>query len=376
VRERGRAGPAVALVVALAVGVAGCGSGATGEPELTVYLSAPLSGPRAADGRDIADGAKLALADAGQEAAGTAVRLVVLDDANEEGWQASLSGANARRASEDSSAIAYLGELDSGATRTSLPITNEAGLLQVSAGSGAEDLTRDAIGSDDVPTLVQPSGSRTFGRVIPSDREQGQAAAGWMADEGISNITVSGGDDAFGRSLVAGIESSGTGISAVGPDQHPDAVYLAGAQLGIGAVHPRRVPVYGSDAQLEPFDPVRGTYQQLPPETSVTSAALDPTQLPSQADDFLAEFGERYRQPGRYAAYGYEAMAVVLDSIVRAGAPTARSDVVDAFFATADRESILGEYSIDSVGNTSLSRLGAYERNGGRFKPLPEPLGS
>ena len=47
---------AVAVVVVSAALAAGCGSSADEDAMLTIYLSAPLSGPRAADGRDVADG--------------------------------------------------------------------------------------------------------------------------------------------------------------------------------------------------------------------------------------------------------------------------------------------------------------------------------
>ena len=44
------------------------------------------------------------------------------------------AGAIARRAVEDASAVGFIGDLDSGATRISLPITNQADLIQVSPG--------------------------------------------------------------------------------------------------------------------------------------------------------------------------------------------------------------------------------------------------
>ncbi len=56
------------------------------------------------------------------------------------GWSPAEAAANARVATQDSTAIAYLGEFESGATRASLPITNSARLLQVSPASAAEDL--------------------------------------------------------------------------------------------------------------------------------------------------------------------------------------------------------------------------------------------
>jgi branched-chain amino acid transport system substrate-binding protein len=60
-------------------------------------------------------------------------------------------------------------------------------------------------------------------------------------------------------------------------------------------------------------------------------------------------------------------MAVALDSIRRAGERgDYRAAVVNAFFDTEDRDSILGTYSIDEVGNTTLGRMAGYRLVGGR----------
>lgn len=387
-----------ALVIVTGGLVAGCGAEAGGDPVLTVYLSTPLSGPSTEDGQDIADGAELALANADGQAADTAVELEVLDDATRKGWDAARTGANARLASQDSTAIAYLGELDSGATRTSLPITNEAGILQVSAGSGAEDLTRAALGSDQVPTLTQPSGLRTFGRVIPSDEAQGEVAAGWMSEMGIASVEVIGGEDPFGRTLISGLESSSAAPTVVGEGEGAEAFYVAaestllgprppggdfGVQRSLLPLPSDAAPIFGSDALLTPDELTwlrifttacepRTDCPGRPRSINATSAALDPSQLPPEAADFLSNFQAAYdRSPSRYGAYGYEAMALVLDSIERAEDPLDRTAVVDAFFATTDRESILGTYSIDGVGDTTLAQLGAYRVVNGR--PVPEP---
>ncbi len=363
---------AVAVVVVSAALAAGCGSSADEDAMLTIYLSAPLSGPRAADGRDVADGAELALEDAGGEAGGVEVRLEVLDDAAAGGWDAATTGANARAATEDSTAIAFVGDLDSGASRTSIPITNQAGLLQVSPGAGAEDLTRDSVGSGAVPDL-QASGDRTFARVIPSDRAQGEAAAVWMAGEGISTVTVADDGSDYAAALVAGLEAPADAPAITGDGQ---ALFQATESPGLpegGGTGERGI--YGTDAQLPAGGDVQFAGSRSTP-VRLVSAALDPSQLPPAAGDFLAAFGERYgREPGRYAAYGYEATAATLAAIDDAEDPTDRGDVVDAFFAIEDRESILGAYSIDEVGNTTLGSLGAYEvGRSGEPRPVSEPI--
>ena len=140
---------------------------------LTVYVSAPLSGPAGAEGRDAADGARLALIDAAGEAGGTEVRAEYLDVAgrNESRSDPVAAGRNARSATEDSTSIAYIGELDSATSRTSVPITNSAGILQVAPGSGATDLVVEETFDDSVPEDVQATGERTFARVLPSDAD-------------------------------------------------------------------------------------------------------------------------------------------------------------------------------------------------------------
>lgn len=382
--------PIAALIAMLgtAIGLAACSDAPADDASLTIYVSAPLSGPRAADGHDVVDGAELALVDAGGEAGGVEVTVVALDDATPGGWDAAVTGRNARKATEDATTIAYVGELDSGGSRTSIPITNQAGILQVSPGAGAEDLTRDALGSSDIPD-VQGGGERTFGRVIPSDRDQGEAAATWMSEEGNATAQFLAGDDDFGAALRSGFEAAPAAPAIVNGDASPDATFDAQddpfSEQEPGFVPATRGGIYASDALLDDSD--RGSLRILrrscgrPSECpaggrrpiSVVSAAMDPSQLPPQADDFLAEFTDAYdRDPGRYAAYGYEAVAVVLDSIDRADDPLERGAVADAFFATDDRDSILGTYSIDGVGNTTLPTLGAYVI-GTSLRPQAEP---
>jgi ABC-type branched-subunit amino acid transport system substrate-binding protein len=135
------------------------------------YVSAPMTGPAGAEGRDVADGARLALADAESEAGGIAVTAEYLDVAGRNGSRSDpvTAGHNARTATEDSTAIAYIGELDSATSRTSVPITNSADVLQVAPGSGATDLVVTETFDDSVPEDVQATGERTFARVLPSD---------------------------------------------------------------------------------------------------------------------------------------------------------------------------------------------------------------
>ena len=356
---------------------AGCGGGTGGsaEAELTVYVSLPLRGASAAEGRDIADGARLALADAGGAVAGHPVSARFLDDTTGDRvrarWSPARAAANARTATEDSTAIAFMGDLESGATRASLPITNEARMLQVSPASGAPDLVAPFVGSDEVPD-AQPSGERTFGRVIPSDDVQAETGARWAARLRWRRARIVWDHSDFGRVMSSAFRSEAESLG-IELGAAPDArVYIGGGPTSLPSLHPGDVlrliaehprGVMGSDAFLPPFGRAEaGLY---------TSAALDPADLPPAgrrfADRFRAEYG---RAPGRYAAYGYEAMSLVLDSIERADEPADRAAVIDAFFETENRDSVLGTYSIDELGETTLDRLSGYETEAGRAEPV------
>ncbi len=172
-----------AAVLALAAIGAGCGTATDAEPgeaTLTIYVSAPLSGPGRADGQAVADGARMALSDAGAEAGDFEIAAEYLDIAgrDETRFDPVTAAVNARTATEDSTTIAYIGELDSGASRTSVPITNSAGILQVAPGSGASDLVRDETYNDEVPSEVQGTGERTFAQLVPTyEPDEGPQAA-------------------------------------------------------------------------------------------------------------------------------------------------------------------------------------------------------
>src|SRR4051794_17372597 len=125
----------LALVALLAVLLALCGCSVGGttkiEAPVAVYVSLPLTGPRGVDGREAADGARLALEEAGGRAGSLQVRAHYLDDANGRTWDAVAVGVNARTAVQNHTTAAYIGELDSEPTRGSAPITNQAGIVQV-----------------------------------------------------------------------------------------------------------------------------------------------------------------------------------------------------------------------------------------------------
>src|SRR4029079_6834065 len=87
-----------------------------------------------AQSTDVVNGEKLALEEAGGKVGKYKITYKSLDDSTAAAgeWGPGQTSVDARKVAQGHSTIAYLGEFNSGASAISLPITNEAGILQIS----------------------------------------------------------------------------------------------------------------------------------------------------------------------------------------------------------------------------------------------------
>jgi hypothetical protein len=129
---------AAACLALLALAGCGEGEGVAEDAVVAAYVAAPLCA-EAAGGR----------------AGDVQVRVVCLDTVARAGWlDLAQVGANARRATEDSAAIAYV-EQQGPAGRFSEPIIDSAGIAWINASSGASAMQRvlDAVAESDSSSL-------------------------------------------------------------------------------------------------------------------------------------------------------------------------------------------------------------------------------
>jgi hypothetical protein len=128
-----RAVGAAAVVVCCGLLVAGCGSGGVSkDATVTAYVEAPLCAA-----------AKEELAKHGGRAGDLRVRAVCLAGPREaKKLNLATLGANARRATEDSTAVAYLDAPDPKASRFVHPILETAEIPWISASSGSAAMSR------------------------------------------------------------------------------------------------------------------------------------------------------------------------------------------------------------------------------------------
>jgi branched-chain amino acid transport system substrate-binding protein len=357
--------------------------------EVTIYSSMPLAGRSGGDAFDVVMGERLALEQTGGRAGLYKVRFISLDDAlaSTRRWDPGRVSQNARRAAEDPTAIAYIGEYNSGASAISLPITNEAGILMVSPTNTYVGLTRSS-GEPGEPDKYYPAGNRTYGRVAPSDHRQARALAAYLQALGVRRAYLVDDREVPGPLLARmlrrrlaerGIRLAGRAHLRRGRNDEAIAdrirrsradamVYLGitrnGAPRLWRAVHrlTPRVLLLGADA-LATRSFTRRLSLGERARTHLTDVPLARAAYPPAGQAFFAAFRARYgRAAGPRAIYGYEAMSVVRDAI--AGAlfqGNDRAAVVSQFFATRDRDSVLGRYSIDRFGDTTLPVYGGYK---------------
>ena len=396
--------PVGALLAALAL--SGCGS--SGGPTrrevsgsvLRIYSSEPLVGPLADQGRDMVRAEQLALTEAGDRVGRWRIAYSALNNASPQTgvWDPGVVSANARRAGQDRTTIAYVGEMDTGASAVSIPILDEVGILQVSPTDGVAGLTRAGSGGPGEPEKYYPARDRNFVRLVPPDDLQAQALLALMRGAGVRRLYVLHDPALYGERLALAVArgAPAAGIAVV-KSREADPARVNPADLGVdvvataadgflytgaladslpglfAAVHAAapRLPLFGPGALAQPVFAA-----ELGPAAAARTRLLAPwppvSALPAAGRAFARRFRARYgADPAAPAVYGYEAMRLVLAAIRGAGEHgNDRAAVTRAAFAVADGSSAIGPYAIDGQGDTSARGFAVYAVRDGRLAYL------
>ena len=362
---------ALALLAA-ALASAGCGNrdairrgGTTVGTTLTIYASLPTPGRGTA--RDIADGAKLRLAQANGRIGKYTINFNSLDEEGAGPAARRRAAAEAARtAMADTQTAAVIGTLDSAAGRASIPLLNEAGYLHVSLGATYSGFTRPA-GPDD-PERWQPAARRTFARLVGDDRAQARAL---VRAAGARRIVVEseGGEDAeaLAREVRAAARAAGARLAAT-PGPRGAVIYAGADPIGAAGVAESvareapgaRVVLPDAIARADTEGLIKGAAAR---RTVFVSSAPRPGSTP-ELRTFEADFERAYgRAPGPYAALGHAAMTTVLLAVARAaqdGKAGTRQRVIDAYFSGIAFETVLGPLNVKSSGEVYLPRFSVH----------------
>jgi branched-chain amino acid transport system substrate-binding protein len=381
----------------------GGGGGGGGGGTVDIYSSLPLQGASRPQTTAMVEGIKLAVEQAGGKAGDFKIKYTSLDDSTAQAgtWTPEAASANARKVAQDDSAVAYIGEFNSGASAISIPILNEVPIAQISPANTAVGLTSDEPGADaGEPEKYYPTGNRHYLRIVPKDTIQGAALASLMKSEGCGNAYILNDKEVYGAGLAKNIENSAKevglkvlaneGIDPKAPNFRSLAAKMksAGADCFVfggitanGAVQLYKdvlaavpdIRLYGPDGVAETgfTDPEEGGIPaNVQQKVKLTVATLDPSEYPPDGQKFFDEYEKEYGEsnPNPYAVYGYEAMDLILDTCQRLGSDCGdRQKLIDALFETKGRKSVLGTYDIDENGDTTLTDYGVYRVEDGEL---------
>jgi branched-chain amino acid transport system substrate-binding protein len=395
---------AVTALIAIGCGGGGSGgSGGGGGPTAKIVSDLPRQGANRAQTTTMVNAINLAIDERNGKAGDIKIEYESLDDATAQAgqWDAAKCAENAQSAAQDDQIIGWIGPFNSGCAAVEIPILNEAGLAMISPANTYTGLTKPTPDKSE-PDKYYPTGERNYARVIVTDVQQGQAGATFMADEGVKTVYILDDRETYGKGVAdefqqaaqdLGIEVLGReGIDGSAPNYRslmnkiaaadPDAIYFGGiiennaAQLvkdKVGAgMSNQEVTFVGPDGIFvdtlitQGGNSVEGIYTSF--------GGIPPEKLGSAGQDFIDKYEQNYDdavQP--YTAYAYEAANVMLDAIERAskdagGDVPDRKAVIEQVFATQDYQGVLGTWSFDNEGDTSLTKLSIQEIEDGEFR--------
>jgi branched-chain amino acid transport system substrate-binding protein len=394
--------PAVAAAAVAALAAAGCASssssaiGSASGNTVDIYSSLPMQGSSSAQTIPMVNGIRLALSQAHDKAGDFTVKYTELDDSTAAAgkWDPAQTAANAREAATDPKAVYYIGEFNSGASRVSIPILNQAGLAQVSPANTYVGRTANLPGSaSGEPKKYYPGGTRNYLRIVPNDSIQAASDLMAMKQAGCSKVAVANDKEAYGAGLATLLERekgmygvtivSDTGIDPAAANfsgyastiasEGADCFFFAGV-ASTGAVRITKdvnaalpaAKIFGGDGVCtSSFTQASqgGVPASVDKLIECTVATQDLDAYPG-GKQFIEQYKAAYGMsgPDPYAIYGYAAMELGLRTIASLGAAgDSKADVLKALFAIKSTESVLGTFGFNKDGDTTLKSYGVYK---------------
>lgn len=361
----------------------------TSKGTINLYSSWPMSGASEQIGGDSAEAIRLAIEIWGGAAGGFAINYTPLDDglaANNGAWDAAKEAENASMVVNDEDAVAYIATYNSGAAEAAIPITNQAGLAQISPANTAVQLTKESPANPEgYPDVLYPTGERNYMRVVPADDLQGSAGANFAFNTlGAQTAYILHDQQTYGRGVAESfqatfVELGGEILGFEGFDPNapeyqalmtkiastgPQLVYL-GAIVNLnaskllqdfrGLLSPEETAFMGPDGLLNQAfvdgagDAAEGAY--------ITFGGLPASALEGPGAVWAETMRERLgHEPDAYAAYSFEAAVVVLQAIDAVGEKD-RAKILEAMFNTTDFRGLTNTWSFTETGDPDTATL-------------------
>jgi branched-chain amino acid transport system substrate-binding protein len=395
-----RVAPWILWGVILFLGAVPVLAGEQAKGVVKLYTSWPMQGAMIPEGTAMKRAVDLAVEHAGSMVAGYRIEVVNLDDASPVtgSWDGTVEAENAQKAIADADAMVYIATYNSGAAKVSMPITNKAGMAQVTVANTYPGLTkpRNAPGE---PGIYRPTGQVNYFRAHPSDDIQGAAAAKLAECLGFKRVFILDDRQLYGKGIAdvfaktakeLGLQVVGhEGVESVDIDfralltkvraVNPNLVYggfvidSGGPQViqqmkALG-LFDAGVKFMGPDGLFSPALVEQATPAAVNNNVYMTFAGLPSDQLPTEVGKrFYADYKAKYKEePIGWAMYAYQATIVTVDAMKRAGAKD-RARILDALRQTKNFEGITGRFSFDENGDTDRTDMGGFQVKDSKFQ--------
>jgi len=383
---------AAAAITALALVMGACGgggggtTGATTAKTVKIISSLPMTGASRTQTVEIVNSIKMAIDET--KIPNVTVNFEPLDDATaaKGSWDAAQEAENARKAINDKSVVAYIGTYNSGAAKVSIPLLNQAGLVMVSPANTYPGLTKgpEKGAEPNEPGVYYPTGKRTYARVVPADDIQGAVGAVWAKELGAKNVYIVHDNELYGKGVADVFRSKAKeiGLTEKGyegaakadnyralankiKDSGADFVYYGGIVDNNPAVLVKDLKAVAPTVKWMGPDGVNCSEfmkQAGPAGEGVysTFGGVPADKYTGKAAEWLKSYDAKFanKAPNPYAIYGYEAAKVVLAAIAKSGDKADdRATVLANIMATKDYDGVLGKWSFDANGDTTLTQF-------------------
>ncbi len=367
---------------------------------LKIVSSLPMTGSSLGQTQTIINGIKQVLEENKNVACDGKIKLVYepLDDATASAgkWDPAQVTSNANKSVADKSVVAFIGHFNSGAAKLSIPILNQANLAMVSPANTYPGLTKPGKGEAKEPDIYYPNGKRNYARVVPADDLQGVVGAKWAKSLGAKKVYILDDQELYGKGLAAifettakkeGLEVVGKeGINPKAPDYkglmtkikdlNPDLIYFGGITQNNAGQLIKDMRNVGMSADKVKFMGPDGTFEKAIIDAAgkdaegiyATFGGIPAKELTGDGKTWYESYKAKYNaEPEAYAAYGYESGKVVVNAINQV-CKNDRAAIRDAVMATKDFKGVLGTWSFDQNGDTTLTTMSGNTVKNGKWE--------
>jgi len=363
----------------------------SGSPDFIVASDLPLQGAIRAQTVQVSRAEIWALANAGWKAGSFKIGYQSCDDSTAQtgGWDTAKCATNGRLYAGNRSVIGVLGTFNSGCAKIIVPILNRVSLGMVSPANTNPGITKKWDPGE--PNKYYPTGKRNYARVVATDDIQGPADALWTKSLGIKKVYVLNDKQTYGFGVASTYRTAAKkiGLQVVGfkgwdakqssyealanaiKASGAQSVFLGGIACNNGAKLMQDIKAVNPGIRLQMPDGFSDpTANGAVANGAYISVAGQPPQgLKGEGAKFVKSFGKSVgATPNPYAAYGAQAMEVMLTVIAKGGGDRARTTA--SLFGLRISNGILGDFTINASGDTNLTPITIYKQAGKKLVPV------